>query len=125
MHFDMSIRAASRPSAAAARAFPARAPARPRANALALPFSPVACALALVVTLAVAYVALIATVMSYATMTVGFSSSLRDDEAAIASLESQYLDRIAAVTATDYAAAGYGAPAEELYVPKASETALR
>lgn len=92
---------------------------------LPLPFSPVACALALVITLGVAYIALIATVMSYATHTVGFSQSVRDDEAAIASLESQYLDQVSAVTATDYAAQGYDKPVAELYVPKAPETALR
>lgn len=98
---------------------------RARSRALPLPLSPVACALALAVTLGVAYIGLMATVMSYASMTVGFSQSLRDDEASIASLESQYLDQLAAVNSTDYAALGYVKPSEQLFVPQAVQTALR
>jgi hypothetical protein len=122
-----ALRGASPSLTPFARLAIARGNTRGRVGAIAvpLPFSPVACALTLAVTLAVAYVALIATVMSYATMTVGFSQSLRDDEAQIASLESRYLADVSSVTATNYAAEGYTKPVAELYVPKAPETALR
>lgn len=117
---------AARPSLTPFARFAAsRGGVRGHAIALPLPFSPIACAVALVLTLALAYVALIATVMSYATMTVGFSQSLRDDEAAVASLESRYLADVSDVTSTDYAAQGYQKPSAELFVPKAPETALR
>lgn len=88
-------------------------------------FSPVALSLALVATLAVAYVALIATVMSYAALTVSFSQSVRNTEADVAALESDYLAAVSSVADTDYASEGYAKPARETYVPTARATALR
>lgn len=87
--------------------------------------SPVKAAAALVATLAIAYIALIATAMSYAALTVQFSQSVRNDEASVAALESGYLDAISSITAMDYAAAGYVKPATLVYVPTAPSTALR
>ena len=75
--------------------------------------------------LAVAYIGLIAVVMSYAVLTVEFSQSVKNDEAAVAVLEGQYLDRVESITSTDYAALGYTRPTRELYVPAQSVTALR
>lgn len=93
--------------------------------ALRLPFSPVSLAAGLVAVLAVAYIALIATVMSYAALTVEFGQSVKTDEAQVATLESEYLDAVAAVSATDYGALGYQKPAHIAYVPGAAATALR
>lgn len=90
-----------------------------------LRFSPVSLALGLVGALALAYLGLIAVVMSYAATTIAFSQSVRSDESAVATLESQYLDTIAAVTHTDYRALGYAAPVSIAYVPGTSATALR
>ena len=90
-----------------------------------LPLSPITLALALAATLGVVYIGLIATVMSYATLTVGFAQSVRDDEAVIATLESRYLDTISEITATDYVALGYEKPVQQTFVPKAPVTALR
>ena len=79
----------------------------------------------LVVVLAVTYIALIAVVMSYAALTVGFTQSVRDDEASVAALESRYLAEVSAITVTDYRALGYERPTKETFVPKAAATALR
>lgn len=76
-------------------------------------------------TLLVVYIGLIAVVMSYAAFTVEFSQSVKDDEAAVALLESQYLASVARVTNTDYTAEGYAAPVAKLFVPTKSGTALR
>lgn len=76
-------------------------------------------------TLLVVYIGLIAVVMSYAAFTVEFSQSVKDDGAAVAFLESQYLASVARVTNTDYKAEGYAAPVATLFVPTKSVTALR
>ena len=89
------------------------------------PFSPVAFAGSAVALLALVYVALIAVVMSYVALTIEFTQSVRSDEAAVASLESQYLAGVADITATDIASAGYAKPVAEVYVPTKSGTALR
>lgn len=78
-----------------------------------------------VAVLAVVYIGLIAVVMSYAAFTVEFSQSVKDDEAAVATLESRYLDGIAQLQALDYHAAGYTAPLAKTFVPATSNTALR
>jgi len=75
--------------------------------------------------LAVAYIGLIAVVVSYAALTVEFSQSVKNDEAAIAALEEQYLAEVARITSTDYIAAGYAPPVAKLFVPAANVTALR
>lgn len=88
-------------------------------------FSPVSLAVSAVGVLAVSYVGLIALVMSYAALTVEFTQSVRNDESAVAMLESAYLAQVAQITATDYAAVGYAKPAAIAYVPAESVTALR
>lgn len=79
----------------------------------------------MVAVLAVAYMGLIATVMTYAALTVEFSQSVRNSETAVAVLEKQYLSATAHITKTDYAAAGYAAPRAKIFVPTKSTTALR
>ncbi len=81
--------------------------------------------LGVVAVLAVAYLGLIAVIMSYATLTVEFSQSVRNDETAVAMLEGQYLSMMADITKTDYTAAGYTAPSAKIFVPTKSVTALR
>jgi len=88
-------------------------------------FSMTALCFGTVAVLAVAYIGLIAIAMSYAVLTVEFSQSVRNDEAAIAMFEEQYLAEVTRITSTDYAAAGYAKPAAELFVPAANVTALR
>lgn len=78
-----------------------------------------------VAVLALIYIGLIAVVMSYAALTVEFSQHVRNDEAAVADLEAQYLATVAAVTSTDYAAAGYAKPVAQAFVRAESGTALR
>lgn len=80
------------------------------------------CAVAVLV---VAYIGLIAVVMSYAALTIGFSQSVKNDEAVVATLEQQYLSTVAQITNTDYAAAGYALPVAEIFVPAKNATALR
>ncbi len=92
---------------------------------LHLPFSPVSLSIGMVAVLAVVYIGLIAVVMSYAALTVEFSQSVKDDEAAVAVLESQYLEGVARLQQTDYHALGYAAPSAKIFVPAASMTALR
>ncbi|MDP2594223.1 MAG: hypothetical protein Q8P36_02710 [bacterium] len=86
---------------------------------------PVTLAALLVAVLGVAYIALVATVMSYGALTVEFSQSVRNDGTAVSALESRYLNIIASINDTDYAAAGYAKPSVLVYVPKAPATALR
>ncbi len=90
-----------------------------------IPFSPVALSGGAVAILALVYVTLIAIVMSYATLTIEFSQSVRSDEATVASLESAYLARVAEINSTDYVTEGYAKPVAQLYVPAKSVTALR
>ena len=75
--------------------------------------------------LLVAYIGLIAVVMSYAALTVEFSQSVKDDEAAVAVLEGSYLANLVHITGTNYAADGYAKPAHKEFVKAASVTALR
>ena len=75
--------------------------------------------------LVVAYIGLIAVVMSYAALTVEFSQSVRNDEAAVATLEGQYFSEVARITAIDYRTAGYVVPRATVFVPAQSVTALR
>ncbi len=90
-----------------------------------LPFSPVSLCFGTVAVLAVTYIGLIAVVMSYAVLTVEFSQSVRNDEATVATLESQYLTAVAQITDTNYVAAGYAKPIAKIFVPTQSATALR
>lgn len=90
-----------------------------------IPFSPVALSGGAVTILVLVYITLIAVVMSYAALTIEFSQSVRSDEAAVASLESAYLARVASTTSIDYALAGYAKPVAESYVPAAGATALK
>lgn len=89
------------------------------------PFSAVSVCSGAVGVLAVVYIGLIAVVMSYAALTVGFSQSVKNDEAALAVLESQYLTSIASIEGVDYRAIGYAAPTAKIFVPATSMTALR
>ncbi|MBU6214672.1 hypothetical protein KGM48_02405 [Patescibacteria group bacterium] len=73
----------------------------------------------------VVYIGLIAVVMSYASLTIEFSQSIKNDESSVAALDSRYLASIAAITDTDYAADGYALPSAKLYVPAKSVTAVR
>lgn len=94
--------------------------------ALRLPFSPVSLCLGAVAALSVVYIGLIAIVMSYAALTVEFTQSVKNDEASLATLESQYLSVVANIQSTDYRAIGYAAPIAKVFVPATqSFTALR
>jgi len=77
-----------------------------------------------VVFLAVVYLGLIAVIMNYAALTIEFSQSVRNDEAAVATLEAQYLAAVSRITTTDYAAAGYAKPIAVQYVSAANVAAL-
>ncbi|MFA5996618.1 MAG: hypothetical protein WC790_02770 [Candidatus Paceibacterota bacterium] len=92
---------------------------------LHLPVSIMSLSVGMVAVLAVVYIGLIAVVMSYAALTVEFSQSVKDDEAAVAVLESQYLENAAHLQSLDYHALGYAAPRAKTFVPAASMTALR
>lgn len=74
---------------------------------------------------AVAYIGLIAVVMSYATLTVSFSQSMKNDEAIVAVLESEYLAHVASIESLDYRTAGYVTPVAKTFVPTKGMTALR
>ena len=89
------------------------------------PFSVVSLCSGAVAVLVVAYIGLIAVVMSYAALTVEFSQSVRNDEAAVAVLEGQYLASVAHITGTNYAAEGYTKPTAKVFVRAESVTALR
>lgn len=73
----------------------------------------------------VAYIGLIAVVMSYAALTVGFSQSVKNDEASVAVLEAQYFASVADITGTNYVAEGYTTPTVQIFVPAGNVTALR
>lgn len=111
----------------AMRAAPAQRGVRPRSlsRAYALPCSPLTLLAGLVAVLGVSYVALIAVVMSYASLTVNFAQSVRDNEALVAGLEARYLAAVSEVTAADYASEGYAKPARVTFVPAARQTAVR
>lgn len=88
-------------------------------------FSPLSLAGGAVAVLAVVYIGLIAAVMSYAALTIEFAQSVKNDEASVATLESQYLAAIARITTTNYVAEGYVIPSVETFVRARSATALR
>jgi len=88
-------------------------------------YSPVALCTGVAGLLAVVYIGLIAVVMSYAALTIEFSQSVRNDETAVAKLESRYLEAVAQVTALDYSVAGYAKPIAETFVATKGVTALR
>ena len=90
-----------------------------------LPFSFLSMCYGTVGILLVTYIGLIAVVMSYAALTVEFSQSVKNDEAAVAMLEGQYLAGVARITGTDYAAEGYTKPIAPAFVRAQSVTALR
>ena len=92
---------------------------------LHFPISILSFSVGMVAVLAVVYIGLIAVVMSYAALTVEFSQSVKDDEAAVAVLESQYLGNVAGIQGLDYHALGYAAPRAKTFVPAAAMTALR
>lgn len=92
---------------------------------LHLPFSLISFCVGAIALLCVAYIGLIATVMSYAALTVEFSQSVRDDESAVAVLEGRYLEAVEGITATDYLAEGYALPVKKTFVRAKSTTALR
>jgi len=96
-----------------------------RSASFHLPFSFAKLCLGIVAVLTVVYIGLIAVVMNYAALMVEFSHSVRNDEAAVAALESRYLAAVAAITSTDYFAEGYVTPVEKRFVPAKSVTALR
>jgi len=79
----------------------------------------------MVAALTVVYIGLIAIVMTYAALTVEFSQSVKNDEATVAILESQYLSGIASIQDLDYGAAGYVKPVTRFFVPAMRTTALR
>ena len=89
------------------------------------PFSPVPFCIGTVAVLLVAYIGLIAVVMSYAVLTIEFSQSVRNNEAAVAALEGRYLSSVARTTTTDYIVAGYALPTATTFVRAESVTALR
>lgn len=74
--------------------------------------------------LALGYIALIAVVMSYAALHVEFAEQVRSDEAAVASLEAAYLEKLSTLTETDYQAGGYGKPVVKTFVSAPPATAL-
>jgi hypothetical protein len=90
-----------------------------------LSFSPLALCSGTVAILAITYIGLIAVVMNYAALTVEFSQSVRNEEAAVASLEGQYLAVVARITTTNYTAEGYTLPLKKTFVKTDSATALR
>ncbi|HUQ29978.1 MAG TPA: hypothetical protein VM103_00435 [Candidatus Paceibacterota bacterium] len=96
-----------------------------KTTVMRLPVSPIKALLGGALLLMLTYVALIAMVMNYAALTVGFAQSVRNDEAKIASLEATYFSMLSEVTKTDYAARGYAKPIAQVFVPSAPATALR
>ena len=89
------------------------------------PFSALTLCYGTVGVLLVAYIGLIAVVMSSAVLTVEFSQSVKNDEAAVAVLEGQYLSTVARISSTNYVAEGYAKPLDKVFVRAESVTALR
>lgn len=96
-----------------------------RKFSLHLPFSVTAFCSGVVAILAVVYIGLIAVVMSYASLTVEFSQSVRDDGTAVAVLEEQYLAAVALITNMNFVEAGYAKPIAQTFVSSAGVTAMR
>lgn len=90
-----------------------------------LPFSYLTLCVWVVGVLLVAYVGLIALVMSSAVLTVEFSQSVKNDEAAVAVLESEYLSAVARITGANYGSEGYAKPLSQSFVRAENVTALR
>ena len=90
-----------------------------------LPFSFLTLCYGIVGVLVVTYIGLIAVVMSSAVLTVEFSQSVKNDVAAVAVLERQYLTIVAHITNTNYTALGYAKPLKKEFVRAESVTALR
>ncbi len=90
-----------------------------------LPFSVTALCSGVVAVLAVVYIGLIAVVMSYATSTIEFSQSVRNDGTAVAVLEEQYLASVALITNTNFVEAGYAKPIAQTFVSSVGVTAKR
>ena len=89
------------------------------------PFSLTAICSGAVAILAVTYIGLIAVVVSYATLTIEFSQSVKTDKSVVATLEWQYLSSISDITSINYTTAGYSPPVATTFVPAKSVTALR
>ncbi|MEK7144998.1 MAG: hypothetical protein AAB794_04070 [Patescibacteria group bacterium] len=89
------------------------------------PFSLLTICYGVVGVLVVAYIGLIAVVMSSAVLTVEFSQSIKNDVAAVALLEGQYLANVAHITRANVAALGYTKPLIKTFVRAESVTALR
>lgn len=90
-----------------------------------LHFSIVSLSAGIVGVLVVSYIGLIAVVMSYAALTVEFSQSVKNNEAAVATLEGRYLSDVSRVTGMDYIAEGYMKPVVQTFVRAKNVTALR
>ena len=88
-------------------------------------FSVVPFCIGTVVILVVVYIGLIATVMSYAALTVEFSQSVKNNESTVAVLEGRYLEEVENITTTDYLAEGYAVPTAKTFVRAEGTTALR
>ena len=88
-------------------------------------FSPVKFCTGAVGALLVTYIGLIAVVMSYASISIEYTQSIKHDESDVATLEAKYMAEIGAVTTTDYRSLGYAAPSATTYVSTKSVTALR
>lgn len=92
---------------------------------LHIPFSFLSLCYGVAGILLVAYIGLIAVVMSYAALTIEFSQSVKNDEAAVAALEAQYLAGVARITSTNFTLEGYAKPFTMMFVKAESVTALR
>ncbi|MDO8566594.1 MAG: hypothetical protein Q7R58_00380 [bacterium] len=88
-------------------------------------FSAVSFCIGTVAVLSVVYIGLIATVMSYAALTVEFSQSVKNNESTVAVLEGRYLKAVERIATTDYLAEGYALPVAKTFVRAQSTTALR
>lgn len=88
-------------------------------------FSPVKAAGIFAGALVVTYIGMIAFIMSYAAHTIEYAQSVRNEEAAVAGLEQQYLAAVAEITQTDYQALGYVKPTSKTFVRGTPATALR
>jgi len=89
------------------------------------PFSVMTVCSVTVAVLGVVYIGLIAVVMSYATLTVESSQLVKNGEAEVAILDSQYLSNISRIENLDYRSIGYALPSAKTFVPRERMTALR
>lgn len=74
--------------------------------------------------LAAAYVALVAATIFFATIRTDLMVSIRSMESTVASLETEYYDAIARLSATDVAAAGFVNPVTVDYIAAAGAPAV-